>query len=184
MLHRLLLILLLCYGVEKIMSIEQWLWRSWQSSRFWHQRTRVQIQPTAIFIVHLLVNGLEKRTNKENEAGNGTFKKACVYCTRKICILLKSNSTFLIIYKFVKLVASDLRHDFSDWSLITKRCKNNLDCTIFLSLCVLLTYFRLFVSLFSHRLCFLNGPFPASLSLFSSFLQKVNRKYWFNKSCR
>ena len=165
MLHRWLLILLLCYGVEKIMSIEQWLWRSWQSSRFWHQRTRVQIQPTAIFIVHLLVNGLEKRTNKENEAGNGTFKKACVYCTRKICILFKSNSTFLIIYKFVKLVASDLRHDFSDWSLITKRCKNNLDCTIFLSLCVLLTYFRLFVILFSHRLCFFKWAIPG-LSFF------------------
>ena len=31
---------------------------------------------------------------------------------------------------------------------------------------------------------FLNGPFPASFSLFPSFLQTVNSKYMFIKSCR
>ena len=45
-----------------IMSIiGQWLWRSWQSSHFRYQRTRVRIQSSATFIEHLFtVNCVEK----------------------------------------------------------------------------------------------------------------------------
>ena len=40
-------------------------------------------------------------------------------------------------------------------------------------------------SLPTKKIFFLkNGPFPASFSLFSSFLQTVNSKHMFNKSCR
>ena len=38
--------------------------------------------------------------------------------------------------------------------------------------------------LLSLELCFLNGPFPTSFPLFSSFLQTVNRKSQFTKICR
>ena len=56
--------------------IGQWLWSSWQSGRFWHQRTRVQIQSSAIFIKDLFtVRCYDKRTNKEKESGKRPFKK-------------------------------------------------------------------------------------------------------------
>ena len=52
----------------------QWLWRSWQSSRFQYQRTQVRIQSLATFIEHLFTV-CRKDENKEKEAENGPFLK-------------------------------------------------------------------------------------------------------------
>ena len=49
--------------------------------------------------------------------------------------------------------------------------------------CTYLSFSFFIVHFLPYLLCFLNGPFPAPFTLFSSFLQTVNRKYWFNKSC-
>ena len=55
----------------------QWLWRSWQSSRFRYQRFTVQIQSSAKFVEHMFtVNCIAKKKIKEKEAGKAhLFKK-------------------------------------------------------------------------------------------------------------
>ena len=53
----------------------QWLWVSWQSGHFWHQRSAVQIPTSAIFLLNIVYCQLYwKYKNKGKEAGNGPYK--------------------------------------------------------------------------------------------------------------
>ena len=54
----------------------QWLWLSWQSGRFRQQRSAVQTQSSAKFLLSIVNCQLcRKDKNKEKEAGNGPFSK-------------------------------------------------------------------------------------------------------------
>ena len=58
----------------KILNLAQWLWLSWQSGRFRHQRSAVQIPSLAKFLLNIVNCQLYwKDDNKEKEAGNGSF---------------------------------------------------------------------------------------------------------------
>ena len=78
----------------------QWLWLSWQSGRFRHQRSAVQIQSQAKFLLNIVNCQLcRKDENKEKEAGNGPFFKKTlkiphmVFFTRKILLITFWNCT-------------------------------------------------------------------------------------------
>ena len=61
---------------HKILSLGQWLWHSWQSSRLQHQEDPVRIQPSVKFIERwFTANCLDTRKNKEKEAGNGPVRE-------------------------------------------------------------------------------------------------------------
>ena len=53
-----------------------WLWRSWQSGRFRHQRSAVRIPTSAIFWTYLSVNNYPENTKvKRKRPGMAQFKK-------------------------------------------------------------------------------------------------------------
>ena len=55
----------------KITEAGQWLWLSWQSLRFQHQRSKIRIESSTNFIWNIclpFVNCIEKMNNKEIEA--------------------------------------------------------------------------------------------------------------------
>ena len=63
----------------KIIKYVQWLWFSWQSGCFLHQRSTVRIQSSQTLYYQLYC----KDENKEKEAGNGPiFKKVRQNCVR------------------------------------------------------------------------------------------------------
>ena len=64
-------------SIAKTVNTRPWLWRSWQSSRFRHKRSVVQILISAIKSLNIIISQLQSRKdeNKEKEAGNGPIKK-------------------------------------------------------------------------------------------------------------
>ena len=69
----------LMLGQHKVGILGPWLWRSWQSDRFRHQRSVVRIPTSAMINLYsnIIICQLQPRKdeNKEKEAGKGPSKK-------------------------------------------------------------------------------------------------------------
>ena len=110
-----------------------WLWRSWQSGRFRHQRSADRTPTSARFFQLSAVICIEKTKTKGQEAGNGPFKKKC----NKIIVLwvdrLKSRQKLLKVGQYIivnSVLTSEPRFPRFDSDSVT----NNYDKNVYQSL--------------------------------------------------